>query len=84
MSQSRPTPDSSIARPTDGVGCGSGYSAAGSRRRACASPASTPIGLPSPFLHTRITARALQDLLETLVALGQVHRNKDGCYSFAG
>jgi hypothetical protein len=33
---------------------------------------------------TRAQTKKVQELLETLVALGQIRRNKDGCYSFAG
>jgi hypothetical protein len=33
---------------------------------------------------TRAQTKKVQELLETLVALGQVHRNKDGCYIFGG
>jgi MmeI, DNA-methyltransferase domain/MmeI, N-terminal domain/MmeI, helicase spacer domain/MmeI, target recognition domain len=33
---------------------------------------------------TRAQTRKVQELLETLVALGQVHHNKDGCYIFGG
>ena len=33
---------------------------------------------------TRAQTRKVQELLETLVALGQIRRNEEGCYSFAG
>ena len=33
---------------------------------------------------TRAQTKKVQELLETLVALGQVHRNHDGCYIFGG
>jgi hypothetical protein len=33
---------------------------------------------------TRAQTRKVQELLETLVALGQVQRSKEGCYSFVG
>ena len=33
---------------------------------------------------TRAQTRKVQELLETLVAIGQATRNADGCYSFAG
>ena len=32
----------------------------------------------------RAQTKKVQELLETLVALGQVNRNEEGCYSFAG
>jgi hypothetical protein len=34
--------------------------------------------------RTRAQTKKVQELLETLVALGQVHRNHDGCYIFGG